>query len=174
MRSLHIEHGFPNPLLNCLCLQRVVHGIKGRQGSASSVRLLLTDSIMLVIFNSLDLSLPEHRMFWAACTLAYFGFLCASEFTVPSSHSLSPSCHLTLQDVALDSLSSPDTLRVHIKVSKTYPFQRGTFIHSGRPLSLIHYSSLGFLSCLTWGWPWSPFSASVGPALVLSTFQTMA
>lgn len=173
MRSLHIEHGFPNPLLNCLCLQRVVHGIKRRQGSALSVWLLLTDSIILVIFNSLDLSLPEHRMFWAACTLVYFGFLRVSEFTVPSSHSLSPSCHLTLQDVALDSLPSPDTLCVHIKVSKTYPFQRGT-THSGRPLSLIHYSSLGFLSCLTWGWPWSPFSASVGPALVLLTSHTMA
>ena len=68
-------------------------------------------------------------MFWAACTLAYFGFLRASEFTVPSVNSFSPSVHLTLQDLALDCLSLPGTLRVQIKVSKTDPFRKGTFIH---------------------------------------------
>ena len=38
---------------------------------------------------------------------------------------------LTLQDIALDSLSSPETLCVQIKVSKTDPFQKGTFILIG-------------------------------------------
>ena len=31
--SLHIEQGFPDPLLNCLCLQRALRGIKHTQGS---------------------------------------------------------------------------------------------------------------------------------------------
>ena len=132
VRSLHIEHGFPDPLLNCPRLQRVVRGIKRLQGSASSARLPVTDSIMLVIFNSLDLTLPDHCMFWAACTLAYFGFLRVSEFTVSSNNSFSPPYHLTLQDLALDSLSSPETLRLHIKASKTDPFRKGSFIHIGR------------------------------------------
>ena len=131
VRSLHIEYGFPDPLLNCPRLQRVVRGIKRVQGSASSARLPIANLIMLVIFNALDLTLPDHCMFWAACTLAYFGFLRASEFTVPSANSFSPSDHLTLQDIALDSLSSPETLRVQIKVSKTDPFRKGTFIHIG-------------------------------------------
>jgi len=31
-RALHIEHGFPDPLMSCLRLQRVVCGIKRCQG----------------------------------------------------------------------------------------------------------------------------------------------
>ena len=46
-------------------------------------------------------------MFWAACSLGYFGFLRASEFTVPNLASFSPSLHLGVQDIAVDSLSAP-------------------------------------------------------------------
>ena len=80
VRALHIDHGFPDPLINCLRLQRVVRGIKRCQGSSSSSRLPITDDLMQVIWQSLDLHLPDHCMFWAACSLGYFGFLRASEF----------------------------------------------------------------------------------------------
>ena len=109
----------------------MVRGIKCLQGSASSEQPSITDSIMLVIFNSFDLALPDHCMFWAACTLAYFGFLRASKIMVPSANSFPPSDHLTLQDLALDSSSSPETLHVQIKASKTGPFRKGTSIHIG-------------------------------------------
>ena len=36
VRALHIDHGFPDPLINCLRLQQVVRGIKRCQGSSSS------------------------------------------------------------------------------------------------------------------------------------------
>ena len=36
VRALHIEQGFPDPLLNCLCPQRVVRGTKHCHGSSSS------------------------------------------------------------------------------------------------------------------------------------------
>ena len=39
VHSLHIDEGFPDPLLNCLRLQRVVRGIKRAQGSSSYSRL---------------------------------------------------------------------------------------------------------------------------------------
>ena len=68
VRALHIEQGFPDPLMNCLRLQRVVRGIKRCQGS-SSLPLPITDDLMLVIWRSLDLRLPDHCMFWAACSL---------------------------------------------------------------------------------------------------------
>ena len=55
VRALHIDHGFPDPLINCLRLQRVVRGIKRCQGSSSSGRLPITDHLMLVIWQSLDL-----------------------------------------------------------------------------------------------------------------------
>ena len=60
IRSFHIEEGFPDPLVNCLHLQRVVRGIKRIQGSSQVQRLPITDEILLIIFNSLDLSLPDH------------------------------------------------------------------------------------------------------------------
>ena len=86
---------------------------------------------MLVIWNSLDLSLPDHCMFWAACCLGYFGLLRASEFTVPNLASFSPSLHLSVQDISVDAMVSPSCMRVHIKGSKTDPFRQGCYVHIG-------------------------------------------
>ena len=44
--SLHIEQGFPDPLLNCLRLQRALRGIKRTQSSPAACGLPVTDSIM--------------------------------------------------------------------------------------------------------------------------------
>ena len=71
-------------------------------------------------------------MFWAACTLAYFGFLRSAEFTIPSLSAFDPAIHLQLKDIAVDSRHEPSSLRVHIKASKTDPFRKGCFIHIGR------------------------------------------
>ena len=144
----HIEQGFPDPLANCLRLQRVIRGIKRSQGSSSSSRLPITDDLMFVIWRSLDLRLPDHLMFWAACSLGYFGFLRASEFTVPSLASFSPSSHLGVQDIAVDSPSTPSCTRLKIKASKTDPFRKGAFIHIGLgrpPLCAVH-SLLSYLA----------------------------
>ena len=54
--SLHIEQGFPDPLINCLRLQRVLRGIKRSQGSPAAQRLPVTDRIIFVIHQALDLS----------------------------------------------------------------------------------------------------------------------
>ena len=45
VRALHIEQGFSDPLANCLCLQKVVCGIKRSLGSSSSSRLPITDDL---------------------------------------------------------------------------------------------------------------------------------
>ena len=124
-RAFHIEQGHADPLANCLCLQRVVHGL-----SASS-RLPITDDLMLVIWWYLDVCLPAHLMFWAACSLGYFGFLCTSEFMVPSLASFSPSLHLGVQEIAVDFPSAPSCMCLHIKGSKTDQFTKGAFIHIG-------------------------------------------
>jgi len=141
VRALHVEQGFPDPLMNCLRLQRIVRGIKRCQGSPSSLRLPITDDLMLVIWWSLDLRLLDHCMLWAACSLGYFGFLCASEFTVPNLSSFSSSLHLGVQDIAVDSLSAPSCMHSKIKGSKTDPFWKGCLIHIGfgrHPLCAIH------------------------------------
>jgi len=148
VRSLHIDQGFPDPLVNCLRLQRVLRGVERTQGDASSQRLPITDNVLVVIFKALNVNMPDHCMFWAACCLAYFGFLRSAEFTIPNLASYSPSIHLGVADTAVDSASSPSCLRVQIKASKTDPFRKGCFVHIGRgtyPLCALQ----SLMSCLT-------------------------
>ena len=63
-------------------------------------------------------------MFWAACNLAYFGFLHSAEFAVPNLASYVPDIHLGVADVAVDSHSSPSCLRLRIK---NRSFSQGLF-----------------------------------------------
>ena len=132
VRSLHIDSGFADPLHNCLRLQRVVRGIKRVQGSSVDKRMPVTSDIMMIIFRSMDFHIFDDIMFWSACTLAYFGFLRASEFTTPSRSTFNSSFNLTLQDVAFDSRVQPSCVRVHLKASKTDPFRKGCDIFIGR------------------------------------------
>lgn len=83
----------------------------------------------------------DHCMFWAACTLGYFGFLRAAEFTVPNLARFSPLIHLQVTDIAVDAPSSPECMRVKIKASKTDPFRKGADVHIGLghpPLCAVH------------------------------------
>ena len=56
IRSLHIDRGFSDPLVNCLQLQRVLRGIKRLQGSRKSPRQPITGDLMRVIHSVLSLS----------------------------------------------------------------------------------------------------------------------
>ena len=58
-------------------------------------------------------------MFWAFCSLRYFGFLCTSESTVPGLTSFSLSLHLGVQNIAVDSPSAPSCMCLQIKGLKT-------------------------------------------------------
>lgn len=132
VRSLHIEQGWPDPLSNCLQLQRVLKGIKRVQGAnASATRLPVTPEVLCIVQAGLDLSSFDDCMLWAACTLAYFGFLRSAEFTVASLAAFDPSIHLTVQDIAVDSAKMPSCLQIHIKASKTDPFRQGCHVFVG-------------------------------------------
>ena len=76
-------------------------------------------------------------MLWAACTLAFFGFLRSGEITVPSDAAFDAACHLTPVDVQLDSRESPALLRVQLKQSKTDPFQVGVMVFVGKTGCLL-------------------------------------
>jgi len=81
-------------------------------------------------------------------TWRYFGFLHSAEFTVPNLASYVPSIHLGVEDVAVDSSSSPSCLRLWTKASKTDTFCKGCFPHIGKgevPLCAIH-SLLAYLN----------------------------
>ena len=125
----------------------VVHILNARTSKVPCF-MHLTDELMLVIWKSWDVRLPNHCMFWAACTLGYFGFLRSAEFTVPSLASFSPSVHLGVQDIVVDSSKDPSCICITIKASKTDPFHKGCSIYIGRgkhPLCAVH-TSLAYLA----------------------------
>ncbi len=62
---------------------------------------------------------PDIVMLWAACCLAFFGFLRINEMT--GNYEYDPLVHLSMHDVDVDDPSNPDVIRVHIKQSKTIP-----------------------------------------------------
>jgi len=101
----------------------VLRGIKHSLGDSGSTRHLVCDiTLIIIIFNSLDIDIPDHCMFWAACNLAYFGFLRSSEFTIPNLASFSKDVHLSLADISIDSRDSPTCLHIRLKASKPDPF----------------------------------------------------
>ena len=67
IRSLHIDQGFPNPLVNCLQLQRLLQGIKRHQGSSLPQRQPVTTDLMRIIQHSLDAHNSEHIISLASC-----------------------------------------------------------------------------------------------------------
>ena len=130
--SLHVDQGFPDPLENCLRLQRVVRGIKRSQGTLPSKPCLpISSNILRLIHSALDLNSFDDVMFWDACLLAYFGFLRSAEFTVPSLSAFNPCLHLSLSDIVVDVPLNPSCLQVCIKASKTDPFWKGCNIVIG-------------------------------------------
>ena len=63
VRSLHIDQGLPNPLVNCLQLQRLRQGIKLVQGSSPTKRLpviMIHTYIHTYIPNYLPAYLPNY------------------------------------------------------------------------------------------------------------------
>ena len=133
-------------------LQLALVGIKRSQAAASPqrTRLPITLQIMQKAKHLLSQkSSYDNTMLWAACCLAFFGFLRVSEFTVPTQHDYDASTHLSLSDISVDNRNNPQLIKVHIKQSKTDPFREGTDIYLGAtnnsifPISrLIPYLSI--------------------------------
>lgn len=71
-------------------------------------------------------------LLWAACCLAFFGFLRCGESTVPSQTEYDKEEHLSLRDIAVDSRLAPSVVIVTIKQSKTDLFRQGVKLHLGK------------------------------------------
>ena len=117
--SLHVDRGFPDPLENCLRLQRVVRGIKCPQASLLANPCLPTSSnIFHIIHSALNRNSFDDHMFWTACLLAYFGFLKSAEFTILSLSAFNPSHHLSVCGIAAEVPLNLPCLQICIKASK--------------------------------------------------------
>jgi len=137
IRQLHVLAGFHEHFNLQLTprLQQVLRGIKKHQARShpEQPRLPITSHIMKQIKEVL-LQQPHsytNIMMWAACCIAFFGFMRVSEFTVPSKTGYDKSCHLCLSDIAVDNRKNPRLLKVTLKESKTDPFRKGVHIYLG-------------------------------------------
>jgi integrase len=138
VRYLHIAEGEGDPFLKPMHrLEYTLRGIKrceAEAGEKSRVRLPISPDILRKMKAVWDASAddPDTVMLWAASCLGFFCFLRAGEMTVPSDGEFDSAVHLTREDLAWDSPTSPRLLRVRLKQSKTDPFRRGIHLFVGK------------------------------------------
>ena len=146
--------------------------IQAQKGGSPRSQLPITPSLLRMMKGVWAPSAGhDQKMIWAACCLAFFGFLRIGEMTVPDGGCFDPSVHLGVNDIALNSVKSPSFLRVTIKQSKTDPFRRGVELYLGRsnsdvcPVAAI----LSYLTCRGTG-PGPLFRREDGRGLTRSHF----
>ena len=115
IRLEHLERGFEDPTKDEL-LQLLCTGIKRSQGAQTRTHLPITITVLQTLKSQLCLdsafSPLEKRLLWAAFTMAFYGFLRATELATPS---------LKWQHVQ----RTGNAYIIFIEQSKTYPFRCG-------------------------------------------------
>ena len=135
VRHYQIRQGFKLNLQKMTRLQLVLRGIKRDQGGQIRIRLPIT-IYHLQLFHLL-LSIPSTKnfdslMFWAAMTLAFFGFLRLGQLICNSK--FNPDTHLTPDNISfnfIQEMQKPKSMTILIKESKTDPFRVGQTITIG-------------------------------------------
>ena len=137
IRHMHVLAGMHTSFEEQLTprLHLALKGVKRTQAIANPRRARLPITIQLMCGIKDHLSRQPHSysniMLWAACCLAFFGFLRVSEFTVPCQGTYDPGTHLSLTDISLDNRDNPRLIAVFIKQSKTDPFRKGVALYLG-------------------------------------------
>ena len=138
VHSVHVTTGYHATfdIQSTPRLDRLLKGIRKEKAKTTSpkVHLPITADIMADIKRVLDKQPTTYHniMMWAACCVAFFGFLHSSKFTVPSPHQYDSNIHLSLTDITVDNRHAPEVVQLYIKKSKTDPFRQGAFLHLGR------------------------------------------
>ena len=133
VRALHIEHGFDNPLANCL---RILRGIRRAQGSGTRPRFPIIIMILRRLHSIINTNIYVDALIWAASCVGFFGVLRCGEFTT-NSNSFDPKVHLTLDDIKFDRHDNPSRMMITIKSSKTDQFRQGYVVRIGRAHSHV-------------------------------------
>ena len=142
VRHMLIVLGLPEPP-SSQRLKLVQSGIERihaqRPSSATKIRLPITPSILSKIQSHLLATSMDHDsiMLWAAAALCFFGFFRSGEITTPTLSTFEANKHLAWGDVAVDSPSNPQNLKVRLKFSKTDQLGRGVDIIVGKTGCLI-------------------------------------
>ena len=101
--------------------------MRAEQGKSQRHRKPMTVEVLEVLRVSWSLSPGgvDAKMLWAAAALAFFGFMRSGELTIPSTGGFNPGTHLSWQDMATDSVTSPTVVKVRLKASKTDQAKQG-------------------------------------------------
>ena len=115
-------------------LYYIIRGIKRTQGSShfKPLRNPITVAHLRLISSWLQVSplfTNDRRLWWSACTMAFFGLLRVSEYSAPSIRLAHGDTCLGCSDIHFNSPFS--AMKVHIKSSKTDPFKLGCTITIG-------------------------------------------
>jgi len=136
---MQITLGLPEPreFSSMPRLRLVQSGIQRSHASQLSpvkVRLPITPAILLKLKEhwSPQRSDADILMLWSAATLCFFGFFRSGEITIPSLTSFDTSKHLAWGDIAVDNLDDPQTIKVHLKKSKTDQLGKGVDVYIGK------------------------------------------
>ena len=137
VRALHVSGGFPDPFLNLPRIPLVIKGLRRTKSMDKRPEKLPISSFVLQTLKlQLDLEKFDDIMFWAACCTAFFGFLRAAEFTVPSSGFIS-NVHLSASDISVDKTPVPSLAIVRLARSKTDQFGTGCSVVLARSDSAL-------------------------------------
>lgn len=133
VRFVQISEGGGDPALASFPrLHYVMRGItREHRASSRPQRLPITPEVLHALFQVWSTATPhyDYTMLWAACTLGFFGFLRAGEFTSTPRGGNPP---ISLADVSVDSRETPTQLAIVLRFSKTDPSGNGCTIHIGR------------------------------------------
>lgn len=138
VKHLHLAEGLPDPFgTGHQRLHYVLQGVRRReagQGKGERPRLPMTPELLrkLKAVWAKEAGDKDTVMVWAACCVAFFGFLRVGEFTVPEDAGFDPMVHLSRSDVQIDETRQPHILQVDIKQSKTDPFRKGISLFLGQ------------------------------------------
>ena len=140
IRHLQITRMGTDPrICEMAVLSYVMQGIKRRQACSGLAtqrpRLPVTVGIMRELKLAWEAQGVSFKttMLWAAACTCFFGFLRSGEATVPTTSSYDPEIHLSITDISIDSLTSPNAIMVRIvKASKTDSLRQGVTLYLGR------------------------------------------
>ena len=135
IRLMHVESGFANPLANNWEVSSIQKGISRMLGKPPKQKSPITVNILLDLFSTLE-NHPTDTAFWAACLIAFFGFMRKSTL-LPTNDLLLARKFIARHDIVDLSLSS---FFVVIRHSKTIQFGQ-------RLLTLPYVSSTDHRLC---------------------------
>ena len=128
LRHLQVSAGLPPPPReDWPRLQYVLKGITRSQPLNRRNRLPITSELMLqlqAVWARWTSQEYRARMLWAACCLAYFGFMRSGEFTLSTSTARPP---ILSSDFSVDSHSNPSVCRLFSTSIQNRPGRQGCF-----------------------------------------------